>query len=61
MATGKSVINRRKQRQQQAPLGLKGKLKAAKITLSAAGKNQNHGNDRWVNTIHMYHDNLLCR
>lgn len=40
-------------------LGLNDKLKAAKMTMSTAGKNQNTNNNRWTNTIHRYHDDLI--
>jgi len=44
---------------QQLTLEWTGNIKAAKITLSVAGKNQNVSNDRWVKIIRQYKVHLL--
>jgi len=59
MISDKPVLSGQEFRHQYSLLGLSDNLKTAKITLSAAGKNQNANNERWVNIIHSYHDNLI--
>ena len=59
MTNDKPVRTRQEYRHKHSLLKLNSNPKTAKITMSDAGKNQNINNDRWANTIHMYHDNLI--
>jgi len=59
MMSDKPVSNRQEYRHKHSLLRLNGNQKTAKITMSDAGKNQNINNNRWTDTIHMYHDNLI--
>ncbi|HHA18954.1 MAG TPA: hypothetical protein ENK70_04540 [Methylophaga sp.] len=60
MSNDKQVISGH-EFQQQLQLGWGGKVKAAKITMSTAGKNQNVNNARWLKVIKMYRDYLIHR
>ena len=59
MISNKAMLSRQEFQHQYSSSGWSHYLKAAKITLSAAGKNQNTNNERWVNIIHSYHDDLI--
>lgn len=59
MISNKSVLRRQEFQHQYSSSGLSNNLKQTKITLSAAGKNQNTNNKRWLNMIHSYHDDLI--
>ncbi|RKZ83312.1 MAG: hypothetical protein DRQ39_09655 [Gammaproteobacteria bacterium] len=61
MVRDKSVISGQEFRQQRLLLRWSGNLKAAKTTMSAAGKNQNSSNSRWLKVIQMYRDYLIDR
>jgi hypothetical protein len=59
MSMGKHVVREQEFRQLQLQLEWKNNVKSAKITMSAAGKNQNINNTRWLKVIKRYRDYLI--
>jgi hypothetical protein len=52
-------FNNQDHQQKQSQFGFCDSKKTAKITMSAAGKNQNTNSGRWAKKIQQYHDILI--
>ena len=61
MSMDKHVVGDQEFQQLLLQLEWKNNVKAAKITMSAAGKNQNNNNARWLKVIKRYRDYLILR
>jgi len=52
-------FNNQEHQQKLSQFGFSDSKKTAKITMSAAGKNQNTNSGRWAKKIQQYHDILI--
>ncbi len=59
MSDNKSMPSNKSNQYSQVHIVFNPEEKAAKITLSDIGKNQNTDSHRWTKTIHEYHDFLI--